>query len=418
MPLMKKPHRLFSLLTAITFLFLSGLQAQEAVGKLKVVTEMANVRLKPDIGSVIIHQVPQGTSLETTAKEGEWYLVRIQIEEGQEATGYVHESTVIVIERPPTVVPKKEPVPEPEKVVPEKVVPEKKVTVPQKAEEEKTEEKEKAEEEPQIQPIPEPPPLPQPSESRPELWLLGGGTYVQGGDLNSGAQGFIDYYRDKNTITQEFEAEAVHLSYIYGGEFTLPIGSNFFLGFGADYFLRETEGLLELREIPALKIQTRPRIEALPLRLFISFYPVRFFYLKTGIEYYFARCEYFYRLLEDTTWKEWHGKAKAQGSGILAAMGLDIRLTSEISFVLEATSRFAKISGFKGTDRSKDSNGNVYEEGGTLYFYKAKGSMEEPFPLLFIKLREPPEDFIISDPRRAIIDFSGVSLKAGFRLRF
>jgi len=417
MPLMKKPHRLFSLLAAVTLLFLSGIQAQEAIGKLKVVTEMANVRLRPDIGSVIIHQVPQGTSLETTAKEGEWYLVRIQIEEGQEATGYVHESTVIVIERPPTVVPKKEPVPEPEKVVPEKVVPEKKVTETQKAEETQTR-KEKAEEKPQIQFFPEPPPLRQPSESRLELWLLGGGSYVSGGDLNSGAQGFIDYYRDENSLTQEFDAKSAHLSYIYGGEFTIPIGSNFFLGFGADYFLREAEGVVELQELPALEIRTRPRFEALPLRLFISFYPVRSFYLKTGIEYYFARCEYFYRLLDGTYWKEWHGKAKAQGSGILAAMGLDLRLTSGISFVIEATSRFAKISGFKGTDRSIDSNGNVYEEGGTLYYYKAKGTTEDAFPLLFIRLREPTEDVIISDPRRAIIDFGGVSLKAGFRLRF
>ena len=409
---MKKPHRLFILLAAVTLLFLSGLQAQEAVGKLKVVTEMTNVRLRPDIGSVIIHQVPQGTSLETTAKEGEWYLVKIQIEEGQEATGYVHESTVIVIERPPTVVPKKEPILEPEKVEPEK-----KVTETQKAEEEKTEE-EKAEEEPQIQSFPEPPPLRQPSESRLELWLLGGGSYILGGDLNSGAQGFIDYYRDENSITREFDAKSAHLSYIYGGEFTIPIGSNFFLGFGADFFLSEAEGLVELRESPALEIRTRPRFEALPLRLFISFYPVRSFYLKTGIEYYFARCEYFYRLLDDTSWKQWHGRAKAQGSGILAAMGLDLRLTSGISFVIEATSRFAKISGFKGTDRSIDSDGIEYIEEGTLYFYKVKGTTEDAFPLLFIRLREPTEDVIISDPRRAIIDFGGVSLKAGFRLRF
>jgi len=428
---MKKPPRLFSLLAAATLLFLSALQAhepaQQTVGKLRVVTEMANIRLRPDIGSVIIHQVPQGTSLESTAKEGEWYLVRIQIEEGQEATGYVHESTVIVIERPPTVAPKKEPppVPEkvepekivPEKVVPEKVPPEKTVTETQKIEAEKTEE-EKAEGEPQILPIPELPPLREPSKSRPELWLLGGGSYVSGGDLNSGAQGFIDYYRDENSITQEFDAKSAHLSYIYGGEFTIPIGSNFFLGFGADYFLREAEGVIDLQELPALEIQTRPRFEALPLRLFISFYPVRSFYLKTGIEYYFARCEYFYRLLDGTYWKEWHGRAKAQGSGILAAMGLDLRLTPEISFIVEATSRFAKISGFKGSDRSIDSDGIEYIEEGTLYYYKAKGSAEDSFPLLFIRLREPTEDVIISDSRRAIIDFGGLSLKAGFRLRF
>ena len=39
--------------------------------KIKVVTEQANIRLEPDIGSAIIRQVSQGTILESTAKENE-----------------------------------------------------------------------------------------------------------------------------------------------------------------------------------------------------------------------------------------------------------------------------------------------------------------------------------------------------------
>jgi hypothetical protein len=400
---LKKINRIFGLLVAFSFLFLPNANGQEAITKLRVVTEIANVRLTPNIGSVIIHQVPQGTSLESTSKEGEWYLVKIQIEEGQEASGYVHESTVIVTERPPqkpTVTPvKKEEVIEPVK-------------------KEEITEPEKKEEEPQIQPIPETPSERQPFKSRLELWFLGGGNYAVGGDLNRGAQGFVDFYRDFHSIGEEFEAKPVHLSYLYGGEFSIPVGSNFYLGLGADFYHGERESLLELQGTPAIELRTHPKIQAVPIRLFISYYPVRSFYIKTGIEYYFAKCEYFYRYQEDTYWMEWRGTAKTQGSGILGAIGVDLEMAPWVSFNIEATGRLAKISGFKGSDRSIDSDGVEHIENGTLYFFKGKGNAEEPFPFLFIRIKEPIEDVLISDPRRAIIDFSGVSLKAGFKLRF
>ena len=245
-----------------------------------------------------------------------------------------------------------------------------------------------------------------------------GGNYVFGGDLNSGAQGFVDFYRDFHAIDEEFDAGSLHLSYTYGGEISFSIGSNFYLGFGADYYFGGLRGLVELQETPPIEIRTHPKMQAIPIRLFISYYPVRSFYIKTGIEYYFAKCEYFYRYLEDTYWKEWHGTAKTQGSGILGAIGIDLEVAPWLSFTMEATGRISKISGFKGSDRSIDSDDVEHIENGTLYFYKAKGTAEDSFPLLFIRLREPTVDVNISDPRRAIIDFSGVSLKAGFKLRF
>ena len=62
-----------SVLFALTLLILSQGNTQESSGKLEVVTEQANIRLEPDIGSTIIHQAPQGTMLESTSKQGEWY---------------------------------------------------------------------------------------------------------------------------------------------------------------------------------------------------------------------------------------------------------------------------------------------------------------------------------------------------------
>ncbi len=398
-----KTRKLGSLLVVLSLLFLSSAEAQEPIPKLKVVTEMANIRLKPDIGSVIIHQVPQGKIIETTGKQGEWFLVKIEIEEGQEASGYVHESTVIIVEGSPPEI-----IPEPEK--------KEEITEPEKITEEVKEEIK--EEEPQIPPVPEPTPEREPSKPRVSLWLLGGGKYAVGGDLNSGAQGFVDYARYYNSITADFSIDKVHLCYIFGGELSFPIGSNFYVGIGVDYFEGKKESLLVLQEIPLLEVRTRPQIEAIPIRLTLSYYPVPSFYIKTGVEYYFAKCEYYYRYQEGTYWKEWHGKAKIQGSGVLGAVGLDLKVAPWLSFVVEATGRIAKITGFEGSDTSIDSDGLEYVEQGTLYHYKTPGTSGEDIPLLFIKLRKPSEDVLISDPRRAIIDYSGISLKAGFILRF
>jgi hypothetical protein len=279
-------------------------------------------------------------------------------------------------------------------------------------------EPEKKEEQPPFQEIPEALPERLSQKSRFELWLMGGGNYVAGGDLNTGAQGFIDYYRDENSIAETFDAKSIHLTYIYGGEFSISIGSNFYIGLGMDYYSGERESLVELRELPLLEIRTRPKIQALPVRLTLSYYPIPSFYIKTGIEYYFAKCEYYYRWMEDTEWKEWYGTAKTQGSGVLGALGFDMEVSPWLSLVAEATGRIAKISGFNGSDRSIDQDGDEHIEQGTLYYSEAKGLGDESFPLLFIKSREPIEDALISNPRRAIVDFSGVSLKVGFRFRF
>lgn len=390
---MKKNTNFCILLLAFSllFLFLPWAKAQETSTKLKVVTEQANIRLKPDIGSVIIQQVPQGTILESTGKEGEWHLIKITTDEGEEVSGYVHESMIIVIERAPE---------EKEEI---------------RLELEKTE---KIEKKPTIQPIPSPPPSRQPSETRFELCLSGGGNYISGGDLNSGAQGFADYYSDFLEIKGEGEVKPVHLSYIFSGEITFPLSPNFFLGLGVDYFLEERESLVRFQDGTSTETLIRPKIQALPLRLFISYYPLPYFYVKTGIEYYFAKCAYFYRYQGEDFWKEWHGKASTQGSGILGGLGVDLRLSSAISFIVEATGRYAKISGFKGEDRTKDSDGGDYITEGTLYFYQGKTSGGGSYPLLFIKEKKPSEDVRISDPRKAIVDYSGINLKAGFKIKF
>ena len=403
----KKIAKASTLLLAISLLFLSVARGEEVFRKLKVVTEQANIRLKPSIGSIIIKQVPEGTILESTAKEGEWYLIKLTPEELEQVSGYVHESMVIIIEGPPR-----------EEEEPEII--EEEQEKPEKPEEEETEQP--PTQEPAITPPSQPvitPPLPsKPPEFMFDLVFSGGGSFVSGGDLNDGAQGLADYRSNILAVQPHGEAKPAHLSYIIGGELALALSSRFSLGIGVDYFLGERQSVVEFPDDPSSEtLTTHPKIQAVPLRLAVSYYPFRNFYTKMGVEYYLAKCAYYYRIQRVGSWEEWRGEATAQDLGILAGLGFEFELTSSFNFIIEATFRYAKISGFKGKDRSKDSTGTNHVEEGTLYFYQVQTAGEDYFPLLYIR-ESPPTEADVFDPREAVINFSGLSLKTGFKIKF
>lgn len=372
-------------------LFLSPLTtagAQETSFKLKVVTEKANLRVKPDIGSTIIRQVSQGTILESVRKVGEWYLVRFTAEDDKALSGYVHESLVLRVES--------------------------------------IEEKEKKDE--QVKPIEReeiqitPPYLdrPFPEEGPDSIFsftLLGGGNYVEGGDLNKGAQGFVQYNKDKLGIEGGGQAEPIHLSYLVGGELNIFLTSKLYLGIGVDYFLGKKESLIQNQENSSTAIlTTSPKIKALPVRVVLSYYPLPFLYLKSGVEYYFTECTYFYRLQEGDYWKQWEGDARAQGLGVQGGLGIEWSFSPLLSFIVEATGRYSRIKGFTGSDTSTDSDEFEYTEDGTLYLYQAVSAGQKTYPQLFIRAKKPAEAGV-TDPREAFIDFSGLSLRLGIRIK-
>jgi len=86
----------FFLIITLSF---SWLGAQETPPQLKVVAEMANIRLQPSITSIIIYQAPRDSRLKFIAKTGEWYQVEFQTEAGEKAQGYVHESLVVALDQ-------------------------------------------------------------------------------------------------------------------------------------------------------------------------------------------------------------------------------------------------------------------------------------------------------------------------------
>jgi hypothetical protein len=401
---MKKPILFF---IAAVF-FCGGLVLPRSLIKLKVTAEFANIRQKPSIGSPIVRQIPQGAFLEGVSKEGEWYLVKLEPDESGITSGYVHESLVISLEETPP--------PKGQQQVPPPVEEKPKAA-------EKAEKKEPEKTPPQaaaVQQLPRPEAKEkEPQASRYSLALTAGAIYATIGDLNKAAQGLADLTGEQLGITADKEVLPIHLAYLFGGELAIPLSSQFTLSAGADYFSTKKESSVAFeKEAISEKYTAAPKITVLPVKLSIAFHPAPFLSFKIGASYYFAKCRYFYRFEQEDTWKEWQGEAKAQNVGFWGGLGLEWNTGAHLAFLIEAESQFAPIKGFKGTGTYMDSTmSEPATEDGMLYAYDGKISGANSYPLLFIRNKLPSEGGV-ENAREAEVDFTGITLRAGFRIKF
>jgi hypothetical protein len=385
-------------------LFLTGPSswAQETRTQLKVVSEIANIRQNPDIGSAIIQQLPQGTVLEATQKQGEWYVIQLRLDDEKILSGYVHESLVTLIGGP---TPEEVKIVEPVKEVPVKEEP---------AEIEEVDELRPVKVPPQIQESP--PPAPEYSKFR--ISFSGGMTYMLGGDLNEGAIGLGDYYAASLGESKSGMVSPVRTGYIFEVEMNISLSAKVLLNLGGAFLSGKKESRIEYPEGTYVEVYTtRPQIRSLPARLSISFYPNPAFYIKLGGEYHFAKCSYFYRYEEADFWQEWKGDANGQGLGVFGGLGIEANPTGNVRFFLETLGRYCKITDFSGMDEYKDSTGSQSTENGTLYIYQGHITEGESYPLLYIRERTPSEAGV-SDAKAATIDLSGFEVRVGIRFKF
>lgn len=369
---------------------------QNKIAELEVVTELANIRAEPDIGSPIIHLARQGDTMDLLGQEGPWYHIKITVDDQKIITGYVHESLVKKITTPVSLKEQTE--------IIEK---------PKKAKEEISEKKEEVER-------PPPPAKPKakvttyfPRTSQIHINISGGGNYSLVGDLNKGSKGFIEYYQ--NTLNQEKTGEfkPLHFNYIFGGDITIPLGHGLHIGIGADYFQGKNESLIHF---PEADIKTKPEIEIIPIRAVLSYHITPEFYIKSGIEYILADCTYFYSITENDAWQKWSGKADARQLGGSLGLGFVHDLGRYFSLYIEASGRYAQIKNLKGENIQKNSADFEYKEKGYMYIYEGETPNKETFPLLFIR-DKTPSGYGVSNSEKATLNLSGISLQIGLRIK-
>jgi len=357
--------------------------------KVKVTAEQANLREKPDIGSAIVQQVPEGTVLEADKKEGEWFFVRFTLEDGGVIGGYIHESLVEVVEQAAALAPAR------------------------KTPERETSQRQRAAATGTVKPSGRGAPA-----SLLELSLSGGAGWTAPRDLNDGAQGFADYNGAFLGIPASGPVDTLHLATLVGLELSYRVSPRFSMGLGVDYFWGGNRGRIEFTDGVFLEtLQTRPAVRAVPVKLSVRFYPGNGFYIRGSLGVYFVKAGYLYRLERADTWQQWKGTATARGLGGEAAFGGDWEIGRNTAFFVEGGFRLARFQGLSGRDVYGNADGETLTEEGVLYFFRKEGADTRAYPRLFIgdsKLAEAG----VHDSRRADVNLSGTAVKAGIRFRF
>jgi len=363
--------------------------AQETSGrpmKIKVTAEQANLREKPDIGSAIVQQIPEGTVLEADRKEGEWFFIRFTLEDGGVIGGYIHESLVVIVEQAAA---------EPARRTPERATPQRQVAV--------------ATEKPSGRSGP---------ASFLEFSLSGGAGWTAPRDLNDGAQGFADRNAAFLELPASGPVDALHLATLVGLELSYRVSPWLSLGLGVDYFWGANWGRVGFTDgVFSETLDTRPSVSAVPVKFGVRFYPGKGFYIRGSLGLYFVKAGYLYRLERGDSWQEWKGSATSHRFGAEAAFGGDWKVGANTFFFVEAGFRMASLSGLSGQDIFRNSDGDTLTEQGTLYYFRKEGADSRLYPQLFIGESKLAEEGVV-DSRRAGINLSGMAVRAGFRYRF
>ncbi|HPB59178.1 MAG TPA: hypothetical protein PK266_03920 [Candidatus Saccharicenans sp.] len=398
---------LIMILVSLAFLAFN-LEAQNQTLRVRVVSEQANIRVKPDISSEMLFQVPEGTEFQAEKKEGEWFLVLFEKADGSRGQGYIHESLVEVITpagREQAIPVKKE---KPAAVRP--VEPAREVKKP---------------------------------EARPDtgrktasggitpasvlkkisLSVHGLLTYLSPSDLNQAAEGVTNYYYQTFGYERQADLTGLHFGPGYGLDIFYEFYPGLHVGLGFDYFQPSKNNRSNFTTNGTnYSVWTKVGVKDLPLRISLMFQPVERFYLKTGIEYHLAKANYLYSVYEsagtpEESWMSWTGQTSGHSFGWLVAGGLEHPITSWFGFFLEGFYRSAKIKNFDGDNIYLDSDGFEQKESGDLYYWQVLVSPNTSYPVLFIRDRIPAEPGVIN-PRRAEINYSGFSLKIGLCFKF
>jgi hypothetical protein len=359
--------------------------------KIKVTAEQANLREKPDIGSAVVQQIPEGTVLEADRKEGEWYLVRYTLEDGGVIAGYIHESLVTVMDQSQAPAAK-----------------------------------------PEGQPRPGSGPAKLPLGDQPgggpesllplDVFLSAGGSTIIADDFNKGAEGLAGSNAAFLGIPASGSVGTLRLTYLLGVEVFYRINRRLSIGLGVDDLTGRRSSRVSYPDgglsLVVPNTSTKPIVESFPLKAGLRFYPRQDFYIRGSVAYYSVKAGYDYTFVaSQVSWQEWKGRAKAHALGMEVAVGGEWKIGPRLLFFSEAGFRLAQLGKFSGTDAYRSSTGASSTETGSLWYYQALGADGRGHNLLFVRSAEPSGSGILG-ARRAVLNLTGTIFRAGVKFRF
>jgi hypothetical protein len=345
--------------------------------KLRVAIENAALRQKPDLASPIVATVAKGTILNSNEVEGAWFRVSIaRGKEGAAVVGYIASNEVEILEE--------------------------KIKRPPEFWEEPVEEF---------------------HGLGFNLKLAAGLNLFSGGDFYRGAAGMFDSNADafiSSGYTQESrKAKSFRSGFEGGGDIIYHVSPHLGVGLGMDYIHARAESLFVFhgQEAIAFKLWSTPWINAFSIKLGLFYdLPVSSWLtvcFNGGPALFLVKYNYNRNVLIPGVADDFYQQAKAHGIGFRGGLGLEIHLNQRAAVLLEAQGRYARITGFEGSEKfSHEVSGwpTIREEQGSLYYVEAEKYAE------LAVLSEGAAN--IQNAGKAVLDFTGISLLAGLRFRF
>jgi hypothetical protein len=172
-------------------------------------------------------------------------------------------------------------------------------------------------------------------------------------------------------------------------------------------------------------------ITAIPIKIGFSFaYPVIdnfYVYLNAGRHIIFVNYDnkedydavFTFAGDEYSYWYEKEFEYKSEGLGYYLCFGTEYDVFKFLSVVAEVEKIWAQVDGFKGSFKKEYYDNTLNKEGkASLYYYNStQWGLDKAYPVL-TGHKKRPENTTISDIRQGKLDFSGISLKIGMRLKF
>lgn len=250
--------------------------------------------------------------------------------------------------------------------------------------------------------------------------LTGGLAYVNGGDVNTGLQGWSDIWDaifggSGYSISGGYAP--FHLGMDFGGEFLVNFSPSFGLGLGAGYIQSSKSSALNISDIGVnVDEMWAPKVGAIPLTL-TAYYTLPTagkvkFILNAGAGYYLGT-------YKDTQHVVFFGDidqtfdTTASGLGFHGGFGIEVPFSPMISFLFEARGRYASLGSFKGTVKI----GSTSPLTGDMWYSEIDALGYGYYPVITIEDSEPSGSDVRS-VRMAKLGLSGFSAVLGFVFHF
>lgn len=267
------------------------------------------------------------------------------------------------------------------------------------------------------------------TEGKLSLRLQGGWVYLSAGDVNPGTQSFFDHYEALWPASINGYL-AVHNGYEFGGDVIFELTPRLGVSIGGGYLQISRASAMQLFNpelvSPYARVVAEPKMNAVPVRMSVHLtVPMSTrlsFHSDVGASYYFRALysDEWWRIImtfdEPTsiTYISNHVEKKGIPIGFHGSVGLEYELDHNFFLYLDARGRYARFRGWKGTSVLQNDYETPFSEQGILYYESAP--MVSGSPRLIMVQSDPP-DGPEGEPRQAALDFSGVSLQVGIRIR-